>query len=90
MAIQTSGARYGGLQILDPRPQMRFDDHTARFLKRTALALGGALVALGLMLGVAVSEDPNLGKEPLPQPWQVPLVHFHPAAPQALPATFAV
>lgn len=90
MTMQTSGLPCTGCQILEPRPQMRFDDQTARFLRRTGVMLGGALVALALMLGVAVSDDPNLGKEPLPQPWELPLVHYHPASPEALPVTFAV
>ena len=90
MTMQASGTRCGGCQILEPRPQMRFDDHTARFLRRTAATLGGALLALALMLGVAVSDDPNLGKEPLPQPWELPLVHYHPASPEALPVTSTV
>lgn len=52
------------MQILEPTSSARFDFHTADFLKRTGLALAGALVALGLVLAVAVAKDPTLGQEP--------------------------
>ena len=78
------------VQMLDPQARMSFDLNTGLFLKRTGLALAGALLALGLLLGLAVSQDPTLGRQPLPLPWDTPLVHFHAAPPPALPATYRV